>query len=134
MMLDWCRNLFGIPRNPYASTEVRVVRDNLVEYVPGPHTILSKLPFTFPGYSVNIVVMPGYSMKDDASSKNLFVLQFSDSYSDTVHLVLVNMDSCGKLSWSQCHSMEELERRLGKRAYRYFRKWTKYNYSVLSVR
>lgn len=50
-MFEKIKRLLGFPMNPYKDITVRVEKDNLVEYVPGPHVILRNLPFTFPGLS-----------------------------------------------------------------------------------
>lgn len=137
-MFTVLKKLFGIPYNPYSKITVKVAKDNLVEYVPGPHTILSKLPFTFPGSCVNVVYMPGYRIYGGEPGKNLFILLFTETklyeeFDNTVRVVLVNQAPDGKLFWVRAWSHADLIDRIGPEGYYFLIRNSRINWGVFHI-
>lgn len=137
-MFEKVKRLLGFPVNPYKGITVRVEKDNLVEYVPGRHVILSKLPFTFPGSCVNVVYMPGYRLRTTVPGRHLFTLLFTDTnpscdFDNKVRVVLVTQDEEGNLAWIRCWNRDEIEQRIGRRGYKYLLENSKINWRILAI-
>ncbi len=137
-MFKAIKKILGLPSNPYTGITVRVEKDNLVEYVPGPHVILSKLPFTFPGSCVNVVYMPGYRLCAGVPGRHLFTLLFTDTnpscdFDNKVRVVLVTQDKEGNLAWIRCWNRDEIEQRIGGRGYKYLLEHSKINWRILAI-
>lgn len=137
-MFKAIKKFLGFPMNPYKGITVRVEKDNLVEYCPGPHTILSKLPYTFPGSCVNVVYMPGYSIKSGEPGRNLFVLLFTETKpyelcDDTVRVVLVNQSPDGKLFWTRVWGHTDLVERIGPKGYDFMIRNSRVNWGMMRI-
>jgi hypothetical protein len=137
-MFEKVKRLLGFPVNPYKGITVRVEKDNLVEYVPGRHVILSKLPFTFPGSCVNVVYMPGYAIKSGEPGRNLFVLLFTETKpyefcDDTVRVVLVNQSPDGKLFWVRVWGHTDLLERIGPKGYVFMMRNSRVNWGMMHI-